>query len=103
MVTWLVILAGGVLTYAMRLSFIVLFGKVELPGWLQRALRYILPAVLTAIIFPEMLMRQGNIAISTDNTRLLAGLAAVLVAQWKRSTLLTILAGMVVLVVLEAL
>ena len=99
---WMVILAGGLLTYATRLSFIVLLGRVAIPGWLQRLLRFVPPAVLSAIIFPELFLSQGHLALTWENFRLVAGLAAVLVALWKRNTLLTILAGMLVLLILEA-
>lgn len=100
---WLVMLAGGLLTYLTRLSFIALFGKIAMPAWLGRALRFVPPAVLSAIIFPELILPGGNLDLTPGNTRLLAGLVAVLVALWKRSTLLTILAGMGVLLLLEAL
>ena len=100
---WLVMLAGGLLTYLIRLSFIALFGRIRMPGWLVRSLRFVPPAVLSAIIFPELFLPGGHFDISLGNTRLLAGLVAVLVALWKRNTLLTILAGMAVLLLLEAL
>jgi branched-subunit amino acid transport protein len=51
MSVWLTIVAAGLLTYATRLSFILLFGKVEMPVWLHQALRYVPPAV-PAIVFP---------------------------------------------------
>jgi branched-subunit amino acid transport protein len=100
---WLVMLAGGLLTYATRLSFIVLLGRLNIPVWLQRSLRFVPPAVLSAIIFPELFLPGGSLDISTGNARLIAGLAAIVVAVWKKNTLLTILVGMVILWVLEAL
>lgn len=103
MTPWLVMLAGGLLTYATRLSFIVLLGRMAIPTWLQRLLRFVPPAVLSAIIFPELFLAQGHLALSLANSRLIAGLAAVLVAFWKRSILLTILVGMAVLLILETL
>jgi len=100
---WLVMLAGGLLTYLTRLSFIALFGKIAMPVWLERSLRFVPPAVLSAIIFPELILTGGHLDFSLGNTRLLAGLVAVMVAVWKRNLLLTILAGMIVLLVLESL
>lgn len=100
---WLVIVIGGLLTYALRLSFIALFGQKEIPGRLQRSLRYVPPAVLSAIIFPELLLPSGAVDISLDNTRLLAGLVAAIVAWRTRSALLTILSGMIVLLLLQTL
>jgi branched-subunit amino acid transport protein len=98
---WLVMLAGGVLTYLTRLSLIALLGRVKIPHWLVRALRFVPPAVLSAIIFPELFMRQENLAITLDNTRMWAGLIAIFVAIWRRNTLLTISVGMAALLFLQ--
>jgi len=98
---WLVMLFGGLITFGMRFSFIYLFGRFEIPEVMRRALHYVPPAVLAAIIFPEILMQQGRLAFSLENDRLLAGLVAVLVAWFTKNTLLTILAGMVALLILQ--
>jgi branched-subunit amino acid transport protein len=98
---WLVFLAAGLLTYAMRLSFILLWGKIEVPAWLQRALRFVPPAVLTAIFFPELFMPNGVLDISPGNARLIAGALAVLVAWRTRDIVLTILAGMGALLLIQ--
>ena len=99
--TWLVIIAGGLLTFAMRLSFIYLLGRVEIPETLQRTLRFVPPAVLSALILPELVMPAGRLDLSLGNPRWLAGVVAVLVAWRTRSTLLTILAGMAALLILQ--
>jgi branched-subunit amino acid transport protein len=98
---WWVMAAGGLLTYLTRLSFIVLLGRMAIPAWLVRALRFVPPAVLSAIIFPELLLRQGNLELSFTNARLWAGLGAILVAVWRGNTYLTIGVGMAVLLLLE--
>ena len=98
---WLVMLLGGALTFGMRFSFIYLFGRFDIPETLQRALRFVPPAVLSAIVFPDLLMPSGRLDLSLGNYRLLAGIVAVLVAWWTRNTLLTILAGMAALLLLQ--
>lgn len=95
---WLVMIVGGALTFAMRLSFIYLFGKFEFPPLVRRALRYVPAAVLSAIVLPAMFLPGGVVDLSLANYRLLAGLAAVVVAWRTKNTLLTILAGMAVLI-----
>ncbi len=99
---WLIILLGGVLTFAMRLSFIYLMDKIEFPEWLRNSLRLVPPAVLSAIVFPELLVVNGQVNLSLDNNRLIAGMVAVLVAWRTRNTLLTIGVGMGVLLLLQA-
>lgn len=98
---WLVFLLGGLITFGMRLSFIYLFGRFEIPQIVHRALRFVPPAVLSAIIFPNILMPNNQLDISLGNHRWMAGLVAVLVALWTKNTLLTILAGMAALFILQ--
>ena len=97
----LLMLFGGLITFGMRFSFIYLFGRFHIPETMRRALHYVPPAVLSAIIFPEILLHDGRLVLTLENDRLLAGLAAVLVAWWTKNTLLTILAGMAALLVLQ--
>ncbi len=99
----LLLLVVGVATYAMRLSFIVAAGRVELPCRVRRALRFVPVAALTALIVPGLLLPQGTLALGLDNERLLAALVAVAVAWRTRHVLLTIVAGMVSLWLLQAL
>lgn len=103
MSVWLVFALGGLATYALRLSFIYAFGKVSVPPALHRALRFVPPAVLSAIVFPELLVPGGRVDVSWGNHRLVAGLAAIAIAAWSRRTLTTIVAGMAALLLLQAL
>ena len=98
---WLVMLLGGVITFAIRFSLIYLFGRLHIPETIRRALRYVPPAVLSAIVFPELFFHDGTINLSLDNIRLLAGLIAILVAWISRNTLVTIIAGMLALFLLQ--
>jgi len=96
-----VLLLGGALTFGMRMSFIYLFGRFEIPAMVKQALRFVPPAVLSAIIAPELVMPNNTLDLSWSNYRLLAGVVAILVAWRTKNTLLTILAGMVALLVLQ--
>jgi len=98
---WLTFLLGGALTFGMRFSFIYLFGKFEIPEMVHRALRFVPPAVLSAIVFPELLIQSGQIKVTWTNFHLLAGIAAIIVAWKTKNTLLTILFGMAVLLLLQ--
>lgn len=91
---WLTILLAGILTFLIRLSFIFLIGRWQLPAWLGRALRFVPPAVLSAIIFPEVLYHNGELYLAAGNLRIWAALLAALVAWRTRNIFLTILAGM---------
>jgi branched-subunit amino acid transport protein len=99
---WLIILAMGLVTFGIRVLPIVLLGRVEIPIEVQRALRFVPPAVLSAIVAPELLMSHGALNVSVGNARLLAGLLAMLVAWRTKNVLLTIAFGMIALWVLSA-
>jgi branched-subunit amino acid transport protein len=100
MTIWTVMIAGGLLTFGMRISFIYLFGRFQIPEAVKRGLRFVPPAVLSAIVAPALLMPDGAIDISLGNFRLMAGAVAVLVAWRTRNTLLTILSGMAALLLI---
>jgi len=91
---WLVVIAAGVLTFLIRLSFISLLANWAMPPLAQRALSFVPPAVMTAIVFPELLVRGGDLAVGMDNHRLTAGVIAILVAWRFKKIMPTIVAGM---------
>jgi len=99
---WLIFALGGLITFAMRFSFIYAFGRVAVPPALHRALRFVPPAVLSAIIFPAVLMPNDRLDLSFANHGLTAAAVAVAVAVWTRKTLPTIAAGMAALLILQA-
>lgn len=97
---WLVMLIGGLITFGMRFSLIYLFGKFEIPETMRKALHYVPPAVLSAIIFPELFIQDGALNLQLTNIRLLAGIIAIITAWISRNTLITILVGMAALFIL---
>jgi branched-subunit amino acid transport protein len=97
----LMLIVIGVITFGFRLSFIALMDRLRLPPLMQRALRFVPAAALTAIITPELLIRDGAIFLSPMNARLIAGVIAVVVAWRTKNTLLTIAAGMIALWALQ--
>ena len=99
---WFVIIGMGVITYAIRLSMIIMSGQIQLGDHLQRALRYVPPAVLSAIILPEMLQPGGTLDVSLGNERLLAGLIAIVVAWFTQNMIWTVAIGMIALWILQA-
>ena len=99
---WLLFAALAVGTYALRLSFIYLFGKVDMPDWLRRALRFVPASVLAALVLPALTYPNGMLDLSLGNVRLLAGLGGALVAWRTKNVLWTIVVGMVLFWVLQA-
>jgi branched-subunit amino acid transport protein len=98
---WLVLILGGLGTYLMRLSFILIFQHVKMPDFMGRILRLVPPAVFSAIVLPELLVRDGAVQFSGSNLRLIAGLLAAVIALKTRNVLVTIASGMVILWILQ--
>ncbi len=96
------VVVTGVANFLLRGSFLLLFSRVALPGIVQRALRYVPAAVFAALVVPELVLVQGSLSLHLSNAKLLAGIAAGIVAWRTRSTVATIVAGMVMLHVTRA-
>jgi branched-subunit amino acid transport protein len=94
---WAIIVGGMLVTYLIRLSFILLIPFDRFPQRFRRGLRFVPPAVLAALITPELLRSGGEWDLTLGNERLLAGLVAIIVSWRTKNTWLTILSGMVVL------
>ena len=94
---WAIIAGMAVMTYVNRAALLVLSDRFVLPPAWQRALRYAPAAALSAIAVPDLFVHQGQIDVSFDNARLIAGLVGLGVALVQRSSVLAIVAGMVVL------
>jgi branched-subunit amino acid transport protein len=94
--------ACGLVTFLIRLSFIAFGHHLPDDPRIEALLRYVPPAILGALIAPEIFMIGGNLTSVPDNPRLWAALVALLVARLTRSVLATIAAGMAALWVVQA-
>jgi branched-subunit amino acid transport protein len=93
----LLILGMVVVTFGVRYPVLAVLGRIKMPDPLFRALRFVPPAVLTAIIAPAVLMPEDNqLALTLNNAHLVAGIVAGVVAWRTRSLLATIIVGMAV-------
>lgn len=89
--------ACGLVTFLIRLSFIAFGHHLPDDPRISAVLRYVPPAILGALIAPEIFMHGDSLNASPDNPRLWAALMALLVAGLTRSVLATIGAGMAAL------
>ena len=99
---WLLVGIIGIGTWIIRLSFLALLGRVEqVPVIVERILRLIPAAVLSALVVPGLTHSEGSFDLGTP--RFLAGAIAAVVAWRTKNVLATIAAGMSVLWITEAL
>ncbi len=99
---WLVIALVGASNYLVRLSFIALLANARIPRLARRALRFVAVAMLAALIVP-MVLGSAGIGGAAANPRVMATIAAAVVAWFTRSTGWTLGAGMGALWTIQAL
>jgi len=101
MSTWIALVLVGAVTFVLRASFIVFVDPQRFPNAFRRALVFVPPAVLAAIVAPGLLMREGAIDLSIGNPRWIAGIFAILIAARTRSVLAATVSGMCALWLLQ--
>jgi len=90
---WLIILALGIGTFAIRFSFLGFLGDRALSPWLLRHLRYTAVAILPAMVTPLVLWPEAT-GGQLDPVRILAAVLALGVGLWTRNAIWAIVAGM---------
>jgi branched-subunit amino acid transport protein len=94
---WLLIGGMALVTVLVRYPLLALSGRMQLPPALVRALGFVPPVVLTAIVVPAVLIPDGQeLWLRVDNPRLMAALACMVIGLWRQNLLLTIVSGMAV-------
>lgn len=92
---WAAIAIVGLCTYALRLSFVYLFGRIDsVPPRVRRVLRYVPSAVLAALVVPSVVTVQPTVAETLFDERIVAGVIAAAVAWRTENVFFTIAAGM---------
>ncbi len=99
---WTVIVLLGIGTFALRLSFLGLIGKRQLPEWALRLLRYTPVAVIPGLMAPQIFLPLEG-ADSPDLTRLAAVAVTLAVGLWTRNAIWAMLGGAVTLTLLTLL
>jgi branched-subunit amino acid transport protein len=93
----LLVVGMALVTIAVRYPVLALVSRATLPPSLLASLKFIPPAVLTAIIVPTLLAPTGGkLDFSLTNDYLIAGLITTIVAWRTKNLLLTLAIGMAV-------
>nr|WP_303646756.1 AzlD domain-containing protein [Haloarchaeobius salinus] len=92
-ILWAAFVAAAVGSYLVRVSFIVLFQRVdEVPRLAERALELVPAAVLAGLVLPSLVAPEGTVAVLTP--KVAAGGVATVVAWRTESMAWTLAAGM---------
>lgn len=97
-----IILALGLVNFLPRVIPLTILSKMEIPPLVIRWLELVPAAVVAALLAPSILMPDQRLALNWDNLYLLAAIPTFVVATWRRSLSWTLLAGLVVMALLQA-
>lgn len=97
---WLIV-GMMLVTFGVRYGVLAFSGRKALPKRLEAALEFVPVAVLTALCVPLIVKPEGVWSLSLENSHLIAGVVAVVIAATTRHLLLTIVVGMVLFLVLH--
>jgi branched-subunit amino acid transport protein len=90
------ILVMGFVTFGIRFSLIALADRMTLSTTVRSGLKYVPIAVLSAIIFPDIFVQQGQIAFAWSNPFLISALAAGTTAWFTKNVIATLAVGLIV-------
>ena len=89
-----VILGMAAVTFIPRMIPMVFLADREVPQWVNEWLGYIPVAVLAALLFPSLFIRNDQIAI-IDNSYLFAAVPTFIIGLWTKNIFATVLTGMI--------
>lgn len=81
-------------TFGIRYFLFAVADRLQLAPWLLDSLKFIPPAVLTAITVPAVVLPNGEWNLSPANPYLIAALVSLVAGVASRNLLLTITAGL---------
>ena len=90
----ILIIGMALITFGIRYFLLAFAERIELPGILTDSLKFIAPAVLTAITVPAVLMPAGELDFSFSNPYLIAGGMALVAGVLSKNVLATIFVGL---------
>lgn len=100
---WVVIGVLTVGTLLQRSLPLWTHGRIPIPPWLERLLKHVPAAALTALVVPGVLYISHDGVYELAPARIIAGAAALVVAMRSRNMLATLIVGMGVLWAAQAL
>jgi branched-subunit amino acid transport protein len=89
--SWAVVLGLAIGTFLIRYSFIGLFADRDMPAWLDRALKLMVPGIFAAIVFSGVVMVGGEVAGWAYWPRYAAALLGLVAALLSRGNMLVTL------------
>lgn len=96
-----VIIGMMVVTYIPRMLPLAVLSRMNIPQGVMNWLSYVPVAVLSALLAPELLLKNGQLSLNLSNTYLLAAIPCFLAGYFSKSIFLTVVTGMLTVVLLN--
>ena len=88
----------ALVTFITRIGAQVIFTSTGIPAWVEKWLKNVPTAFLTALITPAIFLPKGYLDISLNNSYLIAGIIAAFIAYKTKNVLTTIVIGMAIMI-----
>ncbi|BAH41961.1 hypothetical protein BBR47_09840 [Brevibacillus brevis NBRC 100599] len=98
---FLIIVGTAIVTFIPRVLPLMVLSRFQLPEWATKWLSYVPISVMAALVAQEIFKNGENISFSTNHVELLAAIPTFFIAIKTRSLLVTVLAGIIVVMVLR--
>lgn len=95
----LIILGTMIVTYIPRMLPLVLLSKTKLPKRVEKFLDYIPIAILGAILFQTLIIRDSEIVITITNDYLIIGIITILFAKFVKRVDFIVIFGIVATII----
>lgn len=99
----IIILGMALVTYLPRFLPMYILTRIEIPQIVIAWLCYVPVAVLSALIVPGLVTADRQVFIASGNLYLLASIPAAYIAWRTKNMMLTVTAGMMVVLILQSL
>jgi len=99
---WWAILGITFATFLSRSSLHLVGNRLQVPPTLESALRYAPACALAAILVPDLVFVDGQLNLSLDNPRWLAGIVSSVIFAANRSMIASVSGGMAVFWLIRA-
>ncbi|RYD01814.1 branched-chain amino acid transport [Desulforamulus aquiferis] len=88
-------------TYIPRMMPLAILSRINISKGVLNWLSYVPVAVLSALLAPEILLKDGQLAINLANTYLIAAIPCFMAGIYTKNIFLTVVTGMVSVVLLN--
>lgn len=92
---WILIIGMGIVTYLPRMMPLLIFSKKNIPPWLESWLKFIPVGIFSALVFPNIFIRNQMFSMTINNIELISSILVFAIAFRTRSLGLSVVVGII--------